>query len=184
MFADFVPLQLACLSEYSALIPGALEAVESMRARGMKIGSTTGYLRDMMEINLRDAKRQGYEPDSTVCASDVPAGRPYPFMCLQNVINLQVSPVAACVKVDDTAPGVEEGLNAGMWTVGLAMSGNEIGLPLKEVEALDPEERDRRRQRAYTRLHQAGAHYVVDSLAEVMPCLDDIETRIARGERP
>jgi phosphonoacetaldehyde hydrolase len=184
MFADFVPLQLACLSEYSALIPGALEAVEAMRARGMKIGSTTGYLRDMMEINLRDAKRQGYEPDSTVCASDVPAGRPSPYMCLQNVINLQVSPVTACVKIDDTVPGVEEGLNAGMWTVGLAMSGNEIGLPLKEVEALEPAERDRRRQRAYTRLLQAGAHYVVDSLAEVMPCLDDIEARLARGERP
>jgi phosphonoacetaldehyde hydrolase len=184
MFADFVPLQLACLSEYSALIPGTLEAVGAMRARGIRIGSTTGYLRDMMEINLRDAKLQGYEPDSTVCASDVPAGRPYPYMCLQNVINLQVSPVAACVKVDDTVPGVEEGLNAGMWTVGLAMSGNEIGLPLVELAALDPEDRERRRQRAYTRLRQAGAHYVIDSLADVVPCLDDIEARIARGERP
>jgi phosphonoacetaldehyde hydrolase len=184
MFADFVPLQLACLSEYSALIPGTLEAVGAMRARGIRIGSTTGYLRDMMEINLREAKLQGYEPDSTVCASDVPAGRPYPYMCLQNVINLQVSPVAACVKVDDTVPGVEEGLNAGMWTVGLAMSGNEIGLPLAELAALDPEDRERRRQRAYTRLRQAGAHYVIDSLADVVPCLDDIEARLARGERP
>ena len=82
MFADFVPLQMQCLGDYSSLIPGALEAVGAMRSRGMKIGSTTGYLRDMMAINLRDAKRQGYEPDSTVCASDVPAGRPYPYMCL------------------------------------------------------------------------------------------------------
>jgi phosphonoacetaldehyde hydrolase len=184
MFADFVPLQLACLSDYSDLIPGTLEAVAAMRARGMKIGSTTGYLRDMMEINLRDAKRQGYEPDSTVCASDVPAGRPYPYMCLQNVINLQVSPVEACVKIDDTVPGVEEGLNAGMWTIGLALSGNEIGLPLNDVRAMDPRELEQRRQRADTRMRQAGAHYVVDSIAEVMPCLDAIEERIARGERP
>jgi phosphonoacetaldehyde hydrolase len=184
MFADFVPLQLACLSEYSRMIPGTLEAVAAMRSRGMKIGSTTGYLREMMEINLRDAKRQGYEPDSTVCASDVPAGRPYPYMCLQNVINLQVSPVEACVKVDDTVPGIEEGLNAGMWTIGLALSGNEIGLPLSEVQALAPAELERRRQRAYTRMHQAGGHYVVDSIADVMPCLDDIEARMARGERP
>jgi phosphonoacetaldehyde hydrolase len=184
MFAQFVPLQLACLSDYSELIPGTLEVVEAMRARGMRIGSTTGYLRDMMQINLRDAERQGYVPDSTVCASDVPAGRPYPYMCLQNVINLQVSPVEACVKIDDTVPGVEEGLNAGMWSVGLAMSGNEIGLPLKDVLALDPAERERRRQRAYARMLQAGAHYVVDSIADVMPCLDDIEARLARGERP
>jgi phosphonoacetaldehyde hydrolase len=184
MFADFVPLQLECLSTYSQLIPGTLESVAEMRRRGMKIGSTTGYLREMMEINLRDAKRQGYEPDSTVCASDVPAGRPYPYMCLQNVINLQVSPVDACVKIDDTLPGVEEGLNAGMWTIGLAVSGNEIGLPLEAVRALEPSDLERRRERAYTRMYQCGAHYVVDSIADVMPCLDAIQERIARGERP
>ena len=184
MFAEFVPLQLDCLSQYSALIPGALEAVAAMRKRGMKIGSTTGYLRDMMAINLRDAKKQGYEPDSTVCASDVPAGRPYPYMCLQNVINLQVSPVDSCVKIDDTVPGIEEGLNAGMWTIGLAVSGNEIGLPLEEVKQLDPAEFARLRERAYTRMRQVGGHYVVDSIADVMPCLDAIEERMARGERP
>ena len=78
MFAEFVPLQLACLSDYSELIPGTLEAVAALRRRGIKIGSTTGYLTEMMEINRQDAARQGYEPDSTVCASDVPAGRPYP----------------------------------------------------------------------------------------------------------
>jgi phosphonoacetaldehyde hydrolase len=155
-----------------------------MRKRGYKIGSTTGYTTEMMEINLKDAAKQGYRPDSTVCASDVPAGRPYPYMCLQNVINLGVSPVEACVKVDDTRPGVEEGLNAGMWTIGLAMSGNEIGLPLTEIEKLDPADRERRRQAAYSRMYQTGAHYVVDSIADIMPCLDDIEARLRRGERP
>jgi phosphonoacetaldehyde hydrolase len=184
MFAEFVPLQLACLSDYSELIPGTLDAVSAMRARGIKIGSTTGYTTEMMTINMDDARRQGYAPDSTVCASDVPAGRPYPYMCLQNVINLGVSPVDACVKVDDTTPGVEEGLNAGMWTVGLAMSGNEIGLPLKDVQALAAADRARRRERAYTRMYQCGAHYVIDSIADLIPCLDDIEARIARGERP
>ncbi|MEK7444001.1 MAG: phosphonoacetaldehyde hydrolase [candidate division NC10 bacterium] len=184
MFAEFVPLQLACLSDYSTLIPGTLEVVAAMRQRGIKIGSTTGYLTEMMAINRKDGATQGYEPDSNVCASDVPAGRPYPYMCLQNVINLQVSPVEGCVKIDDTVPGVEEGLNAGMWSIGLAMSGNEVGLPLKDVQALPPADRERRRQRAYTRMSQCGAHYVVDSIADIMPCLDDIEQRLARGERP
>ena len=100
MFADFVPLQLGCLSQYSKLIPGALDAVAELRGRGIRIGSTTGYLTEMMKINRDDAKRQGYEPDSTVCASDVPAGRPYPYMCLQNAINLNVTTVHACVKVE------------------------------------------------------------------------------------
>jgi phosphonoacetaldehyde hydrolase len=184
MFEEFVPLQLKCLSDYSQLIPGTLETVKAIRQRGCKIGSTTGYTTEMMKINLKDAKRQGYEPDSTVCASDVPAGRPLPYMCLQNVINLGVSPVEACVKVDDTRPGVEEGLNAGMWTIGLAVSGNEVGLSLAEWNKLDKSDQEHLRRAAYTRMHQTGAHYVVDSITEILPCLDDIEARLARGERP
>ena len=184
MFADFVPLQLACLSEYSTLIPGTLEVVAELRRRGAKIGSTTGYLTEMMKINREDAKRQGYDPDSTVCASDVPAGRPYPYMCLQNAINLGVTTVQSCVKIDDTVPGVEEGLNAGMWTVALAVSGNEVGLPLEQWKALPASEQAAKRSRAYTRMQQCGAHYVVDSIADVMPCIDDIQDRIGRGESP
>jgi len=184
MFADFVPLQLKCLSDYSELIPGTLEAVAAMRARGAKIGSTTGYTTEMMQINLADAAKQGYVPDSTVCASDVPAGRPFPHMCLQNVINLGVSPVEACVKIDDTRPGIEEGLNAGMWTIGLAVSGNEIGLPLARWREVPAAERERMRDAAYVRMYQSGAHYVVDDITGVAPCLDDIEARLARGERP
>jgi len=184
MFAEFVPLQLACLSEYSTLIPGALDVVAELRRRGAKIGSTTGYLTEMMKINREDAKRQGYEPDSTVCASDVPAGRPYPYMCLQNAINLKVTTVQSCVKVDDTVPGVEEGLNAGMWTVGLAVSGNEVGLPLQAWQALPEDKKALKRSRAYGRMQQCGAHYVIDTIADLMPCIDNIQARIQRGETP
>lgn len=184
MFAEFVPLQLKCLSTYSGLIPGTLEAVAALRARGIKIGSTTGYLTEMMKINLEDAKRQGYQPDATVCAADVPAGRPYPYMCLQNVIKLGVSTVQACVKIDDTVPGVEEGLNAGMWTIGLAVSGNEVGMTLEQWRALPEAEQRLKRERAYARMQQCGAHYVVDTIADIMPCIDDIQARIRQGEAP
>jgi phosphonoacetaldehyde hydrolase len=184
MFADFVPLQLKCLSDYSKLIPGTLAIIKALRGRGYKIGSTTGYMTEMMKINLKDAAKQGYVPDSTVCASEVPAGRPYPYMCLQNIINLGVSPVEACVKIDDTRPGIEEGLNGGMWTIGLAISGNEIGLPLKDWKKLPKADQERMRQGAYTRMYQSGAHYVVDDITGILPCLDDVEARLARGERP
>jgi phosphonoacetaldehyde hydrolase len=184
MFADFVPLQLECLSRYSQLIPGTLQAIAALRQRGIRIGSTTGYTTEMTAINLRDAERQGYKPDSTVSASEMPAGRPYPFMCLQNAINLQVDCVAACVKVDDTIPGVEEGLNAGMWSVGLAVSGNEVGLSLADWQALPAAEQKVKRERAYRRMLQSGAHYVVDTIADLLPCIDDIEARLRRGEQP
>lgn len=184
MFADFVPLQLACLADYTELIPGTLEAVDDFRQRGLKIGSTTGYLTEMMAILLEEAKKRGYEPDSSVCAAQVPAGRPEPWMCIQNAMNLQVYPFEACVKVDDTIPGIEEGLNAGMWTIGLAKTGNEIGLNEEEINALDPGLLERRLREANTRMYQAGAHYVVDGIWDIPPVLDAINRRLSSGERP
>jgi phosphonoacetaldehyde hydrolase len=88
------------------------------------------------------------------------------------------------VKVDDTLPGVEEGLNAGMWTIGLAIAGNEVGLTREQWEALPASEKQIRRDRAYRRMWQSGAHYVVDTIADILPCLDDIQARIHRGEQP
>ena len=184
MFREFVPLQLACLADYADLIPGTLETVEACRGRGLKIGSTTGYMRDMMDLLETEAKQRGYEPDASVCATDVPAGRPAPWMCLRNAELLGVFPMESIVKVGDTLPDVAEGLNAGMWTIGLAKTGNEIGLTREQIDALDPQDCRQRVDRAYDRMYRAGAHYVVDGIADIMPCLDEIEHRLARGEQP
>ena len=184
MFEAFVPLQLSCLAEYADLIPGTLEAVAEFRKRGLKIGSTTGYTGEMMALLQEEAKKRGYEPDATVCATDVPEGRPAPWMCVQNAMQLGVYPFAACVKVDDTIPGIEEGLNAGMWTIGLAKTGNEIGLNEEEINRLDPEVLQTQLEAVYQRMHQSGAHYVVDGIWDVPAVLDDIQSRLTRGECP
>ena len=184
MFQDFVPLQLECLAQYADLVPGTLETVAECRRRGLKIGSTTGYTGEMMTLLQAEAKQRGYVPDSTVCATQVPAGRPYPYMCLQNAINLQVYPMEAMVKIGDTLPDIEEGLNAGMWTVGLARTGNEMGLTEAQINALEPEIRAAKLARAYKRMHQTGAHYVVDGISDVPPLLDAINARLAAGEKP
>ncbi|MGO9254854.1 MAG: phosphonoacetaldehyde hydrolase [Bryobacteraceae bacterium] len=184
MFRDFIPLQLACLADYAGLIPGTLDTVAEMRRRGLKIGSTTGYTEEMMTVLLAEAARRGYVPDSTVCATQVPAGRPHPYMCLQNAINLQIYPMEAIVKIGDTLPDIDEGLNASMWTIGLAKTGNELGLTEEQIAALDPELLKARLAKAYQRMQQSGAHYVVDGIGDVMPLLDDINARLARGERP
>jgi phosphonoacetaldehyde hydrolase len=184
MFRDFIPLQLACLGDYADLIPGTLEAVAEFRRRGLKIGSTTGYTEEMTNVLAAEAKRRGYSPDATVCATQVPAGRPHPYMCLQNAILLQTYPMEAFVKIGDTLPDIEEGLNAGMWTIGLAKTGNELGMTEEQVAAADPEILRAKLARAYQRMSQCGAHYVVDGISDVMPALDDINRRLARGERP
>lgn len=184
MFADFVPLQLGCLPDYAELIPGALEVLADLRRRGLGIGSTTGYTREMTDMLLALAKVRGYEPDCAVCASDVPAGRPEPWMCFANAMKLGVYPMEAIVKVGDTLLDIEEGLNAGMWTIGLAKTGNEIGMNEAELSLSAPELVEAKLARAYLRMAQSGAHYVVDGIWGVPEVLDRIEARLARGERP
>jgi phosphonoacetaldehyde hydrolase len=184
MFQAFIPLQLDCLADYADLIPGTLEAVDAFRSRDLKIGSTTGYTGEMMSLLKSEAKTRGYDPDASVCATDVPEGRPAPWMCVMNAQILGTYPFEACVKVDDTLPGIEEGLYAGMWTVGLAKTGNEIGLNSQEIDALEQNELEDKLSRAHTRMNDIGAHYVVDGIWDVPALIDDINDRLAKGERP
>ena len=138
----------------------------------------------MMDVLLSEARKRGYEPDATVCAGEVPAGRPEPWMCLENARQLGLYPMEAMVKVDDTIPGIEEGLNAGCWAIGLAISGNEVGVQLDEWNQFPEEIKQKHRDRIYPTMYQRGAHHVVDSIADLIPCLDDIENRLKHGEKP
>jgi phosphonoacetaldehyde hydrolase len=184
MFEAFVPTLLEILPDYCEPIPGVLDAVAAFREGGLKVGSSTGYTREMMEIVVPEAKKRGYAPDSVVCSSDVPAGRPSPWMALRSAMELGVYPMEAIVKIGDTVPDVNEGLNAGMWTIGLTQTGNEVGLTEQEIEVLDPQVLEDKVSRASQRLAQAGVHYVIDGLWDVLGVLDEIELRLADGERP
>jgi phosphonoacetaldehyde hydrolase len=147
LYDRFIPLQLEVLPHYADLIPGTLDAVAEFCRRGLKIGANTGYNREMVNILQR-----GFVPDSTICAGDVPAGRPEPWMALLNAMELRVFPMEALVKIDDTLPGIAEGLNAGMWTIGLAKTGNEIGLSEAEITTLAPELLQKKLDWAYQRM--------------------------------
>ncbi len=184
IYQDFIPLQLETLPAFSALIPGAAATIAALRRRGIRIGANTGYNRAMMAVVEAAMAGQGVTLDSAVAASDVPRARPWPAMCLVNAAQLAASTVTACVKVDDTVPGIEEGLAAGMWTVGISLSGNEIGLAEEEWQALPAGEQQARLARAEARLRAAGAHFVIRSVADLLPVIDAIEARLAAGDRP
>ncbi|MET3999352.1 phosphonoacetaldehyde hydrolase [Marinobacterium sp. MBR-109] len=184
LYDDFVPLQIDAIAQTAELIPGLTEALDWMRANEIRIGANTGYAGSMIEGLVARAAEQGYTPDSNVCATEVPKGRPYPHMSLKNAMDLGVQHLCACVKIDDTLTGIEEGLNAGMWTIGVAVSGNEVGMSLDAWQALGEVEQDTYRAVAYKRMIGSGAHYVIDSIADVIPCLEEIAARLAMGEKP
>lgn len=186
MFADFVPLQLECLRQYSGLLPGVAEVTQRLQARGIMIGSTTGFTRPMVDILEEDAARQGYRPDASVAGDEVIHGaRPGPFMLYRNLDLLGVYPIESVVKVDDTVSGIGEALNGGCWGVGVTRYSNYMDIDTPEQgEQLSAEEIEWRLAKTHDILARAGAHYVIDSIADIEPVIEDINARLARGEKP
>lgn len=178
------PRMRAAARDCAALIPGAAELAAGLRARGVRIGSTTGYTRPMMADILPLAAQQGYAPEVVVCAGETLQGRPSPLMMWKALVELGAWPARACVKVDDAVVGIAEGLEVGAWTIGLSASGNGVGLSLDELTSLPAAERAARIAASAQALRAAGAHYVVESVADLAPVLAEIEARIARGETP
>ena len=182
IFQVFEPMNIAAVRDHADIIPGAIEAVEALRARGMKIAGTTGYTRPIMDVVEPIAAAAGYGPELTVCAGDLPAGRPSPLMMWYAMAKLGVWPAASVVKVDDTAPGIGEGKAAGTWTVGIALTGNAVGLSAEELAALSQAERTQMREQAAKEL--SDADMVIDSIADLPQAVAAIDARLAKGERP
>ncbi|SAI74219.1 hydrolase [Bordetella ansorpii] len=184
IYERFLPMQVAKVAQYSAPIPGAADVLRTLRAQGLKLGSCSGYPDVVMRHVREGAEPAGIRPDCVVASDDVPRARPAPGMALRNVVLMGLADVAGCVKVDDTAPGIEEGRRAGMWTVGLLLSGNAAGLSLEEYEALDEAGRQAARERARAELDTAAPHYLIDTIRDLPDVLAQIAARLAAGDRP
>ena len=178
MYEEFLPLQKSVLADGWDLIPGVMETMAALRGRGIRIGSTTGYTRALMEVVEPRAARLGYAPDCMVCSDDVTAGRPAPWMNFRAAELLGTFPPSAIVAVDDTPVGIEAARNAGMWAVGVARTGNEFGTTQAEADALelqDPVEYQRRLALAKEKLQRAGAHFVINGIIELPAVVDAID---------
>jgi len=186
MFADFVPLQLDCLRKYTDLLPGVAEVTQRLQAQGIKIGSSTGFTRPMVDILEEEAAKQGYRPDASVAGDEVVNGaRPAPHMVYRNLDMMGIDPIQSVVKIDDTVSGVGEAQNAGCWGVGVVRYSNYMDVDTPEQGAqMSEDEISRRMAKTKDILEKAGAHYVIDSLAEIEPVIEDINARLARGEKP
>ena len=184
IYQRFMPLQIEKIAEPSALIPGALDTIAALRGQGIKIGSCSGYPKQVMDKVVALAATNGYVADHVVATDEVPNGRPWPAQALANVIALGIDDVAACVKVDDTVPGILEGRRAGMWTVALTCSGNALGLTYEQFRALDSDTLASERQRIEAMFEASRPHYLIDTITDLPRVISDINQRLARGEMP
>jgi phosphonoacetaldehyde hydrolase len=165
-------------AQSATLIEGARASIDALRAAGLKIASSTGYTREMMQPVLERAAAQGYVPDHLVCSGETLQGRPSPLMIYKACLDLGVWPLSRVIKVDDSEVGVAEGRAAGCLTVGIAASGNGVGLSAAALAALPPSDRNARIDAAGKALRAAGADLVIDSVAKLVPALEKYAARL------
>jgi phosphonoacetaldehyde hydrolase len=181
LYSKLEPAMKAAASKSAKLIPGVVELVTELGRLGVKIGSGTGYTREMMAEIIPAAAAQGYAPEVVVCAGETPTGRPAPLMTWKALIALDAWPARNCIKVDDAPVGIEEGRLAGCWTVGLSASGNGVGLSLEDLAALAPEDRKARVAASEAALKAAGADFVIEDISHLLPVIHEIAGRLSQA---
>lgn len=184
MYEKFEPMLFSILHNYAAPVPGALALIARLREQGIKIGTTTGYTRPMMDIIAPEAAKNGYSPECIVTPDEVAEGRPYPWMIFRNAELLGTYPMSHIVKCGDTEADMREGRHAGAWSVGVIFGGNEIGMTLAETDALTAGEKEKLFVEVSDRLMQAGAHFIIRDISELDGIIAHINERMQAGEQP
>lgn len=168
VYAQFEPKLFSILNNFAAPKPYVLDAVSELRDMGLKIGSTTGYTNAMMDIVVPRAAEQGYAPDCVVTPDAVGGkGRPYPYMVFENLERLDVSAVKNAVKVGDTVSDIQEGKNAGVWTVGILEGSSVMGLSQNEFERMSAAEQNAACEQAKQIFSEAGADFILRNMSEL-----------------
>lgn len=185
LYAEFEPALMASLSEYTDPIPGVIDTVEALRAAGLKIGSTTGYTNSMMEVVVSNARQKGYSPDHVVTPDDTGLyGRPYPYMIYRNMEHLKLSSSWKVIKVGDTTSDIKEGVQAGVWSVGVAVGSSEMGLTEAEYRSLTETEQEGAISKTKQTFKEHGADFTINALSELPQLIERINGLLAEGKRP
>ncbi|HJB27697.1 MAG TPA: phosphonoacetaldehyde hydrolase [Candidatus Blautia faecavium] len=170
------------VAEYSIPIPGVAETVEKLRENGLKIGSTTGYTSQIMEQVIPQAEKKGYKADCVVTPDITKASRPSPFMLFECMRQMNVYPPCHVVKVGDTVVDIQEGKNAGAWSIGILKGSNLLGLTSLEYEAMEEEELKQRKRRAAEAYQKAGADIVIDTILDLPEAIAELNRRLKQRE--
>jgi phosphonoacetaldehyde hydrolase len=183
LFRDFVPAQLKALAEHSQLIEGVDRTLGFLRRRQIAVATTTAYFSAAAQRVLDLASAQGFAPDYAVCNDDVSMGLPAPWMIYACMDALGIYPAESVIAIGDTAAAVQAARSAGCVSVGLARTGNAVGLSELDWSLLTNERQAALLDRARAALTDAGADHVIDTMAELPALIEAAPRRSDRRSR-
>lgn len=184
LFARFEPLLISTLRSYAKPIEGIIDVVDILREKEIKIGSTSGYTKEMLDIVAEEAAKYGYKPDVRVTSEKVGKGRPLPFMCYENAIQLEINGMHKMIKVGDTLSDIKEGINAGMWSVGVVLGSNLLGFSEEEINQIEESTLLQSMEEVRTKFYQAGAHFVIRSISELPNLIENVNELLQQDILP
>lgn len=165
-------------ADYAIATPGALTVLKNLRQQGIPCAWIEEFP-TVIAQTLAEPLRGWIEP------APQPHNRwPAPDACWQALMSLNASQLDGCVLISGDPRLIASGLNAGLWTIGLASCGPLCGTPPAQWEALTDSQREQLRTRATLKLYEVGAHSVIDHLGELESCLADIALRRMKAEKP
>ncbi|WP_203522456.1 2-aminoethylphosphonate--pyruvate transaminase [Fusobacterium sp. IOR10] len=178
LYFNFEKKLFEILENYTTPISGIIPLAKKLRDNNIKIGSTTGYTRKMLDIVIDGAKKKGYSPDIFVTPTETSVGRPYPYMIYENMSLFNIKDPNLVVKIGDTISDIKEGINAGVWTIGVIKGSNELGLREDEVNAMDKKILGEKMRKVKEKMILAGAHMVIDDITEVYAAIKIINQKL------
>lgn len=184
LYAEFETALMSSLSSYTDPIPGVIEAIRNLRSRGLKIGSTTGYTQSMMDVVVPNAREKGYRPDFYITPDGTQSfGRPYPYMIFRNMEVLELTAADKVVKVGDTVSDINEGINAGVWSVGMIIGSSEMGLSFEEFNTLFEVNRHKIIEQTRQTFTKNGANFTIQTMNELPQLIDRINQLLIEGKK-
>lgn len=166
-------------SEHAEATPGAQTLLASLRQQGVPCAWLDELPRDA-SLGLSAPLPEWLGVTASTNCRPWPA----PDACWQALSDLRVNRLDGCVLVSGEPRLLQAGLNAGLWTIGLATSGSLCGRAPADWQALASAERERLRSQATLALYRLGVHSVIDQLTELDACLADLYARRQKGEKP
>ncbi len=184
LYVRFEPKLISKLKDFAEPNPYVVSVVKELKTMGLKIGSTTGYTRKMMNELVPYAEKKGYSPDNIVTSDEVIKGRPHPFMCYKNALDLGIYPLETIIKVGDTIADIREGVNASMWSVGIVLGSSLLGMTKEETEKCDPGILKQKMEKVEEKFSKSGAHFVIDDIRDLPPLVGLINSKLEKNEKP
>ena len=172
----FCSLQRQSLRNNVELIPEAKKAIDYLKEKDIKIGITTGFSKDQMNIALDLLKKHDIIPDASVSSTcfNHPS-RPHPHMIHHLMGELNVTDPNKILKVDDTSVGIQEGKNARCLTAGVARWSINMNVTSEEENKdLTDETLKEKLNKSRNILLDEEPTYLINTLDELKYCIDPL----------